>query len=92
MLEPCYPPESAVRSRRFTNKKATPLKKGRFLPVSMLRISKRKSRALALQRQGIVFQVEAKKAEVNALETSLKSARRGPRPNEGAARHQRRLG
>jgi RND family efflux transporter MFP subunit len=34
-----------------------------------------KKQGLSLQRQGIVFQVEGKKAEVLALETALKSAR-----------------
>ncbi len=34
-----------------------------------------KKQGLALQRQGIVFQVEGRKAEVGALETALKSAR-----------------
>ena len=72
---------SAVLSTRISGQvtevykqEGDPVKKGEILARIDATDLEAKKQGLALQRQGIVFQVEAKKAEVNALETSLKSA------------------
>ena len=51
-----------------------PVKKGETLARIDAKDLEAKKQGVALQRQGVAFQVEAKKAEVSALETSLKSA------------------
>ncbi|MGA9477227.1 MAG: biotin/lipoyl-binding protein, partial [Desulfobacterales bacterium] len=72
---------SAVLSTRISGQitevykqEGDPVKKGEILARIDATDLEAKKQGLALQRQGIVFQVKAKKAEVNALETSLKSA------------------
>ncbi len=51
-----------------------PVKKGETLARIDAADLAAKKQGLALQRQGIVFQIEAKRAEVQSLETALKSA------------------
>jgi len=72
---------SAVLSTRISGQvtevfkqEGDPVKKGDLLARIDATDLKAKKQGVVLQRQGIVFQVEAKKAEVNALEMSLKSA------------------
>lgn len=52
-----------------------PVNKGEILVRIDAADLEAKKQGVALQRQGIVFQIEAKRAEVDALESSLKSAR-----------------
>ncbi len=72
---------SAVLSTRISGQvievlkqEGEPVKKGETLARIDAADLEAKKQGLSLQRQGIVFQVESKKAEVGALETSLKSA------------------
>ncbi|MDZ7580810.1 MAG: efflux RND transporter periplasmic adaptor subunit [Deltaproteobacteria bacterium] len=72
---------SAVLSTRISGQvtevfkqEGDPVKKGEILARIDATDLEAKKQGVTLQRQGIVFQVEAKKAEVNALEMSLKSA------------------
>ncbi|MGA8241948.1 MAG: biotin/lipoyl-binding protein [Desulfobacterales bacterium] len=72
---------SAVLSTRISGQvmevskqEGDPVKKGEILARIDATDLEAKKQGVVLQRQGIVFQVEAKKAEVNALEMSLKSA------------------
>ena len=51
------------------------VRKGEVLARIDVKDLEAKKHGLALQRQGIAFQIDGKKAEVKALETSLKSAR-----------------
>jgi len=73
---------SAVLSTRISGQvsevlkqEGDPVKKGETLARIDAADLEAKKQGLSLQRQGIVFQVEGKKAEVLALETVLKSAR-----------------
>jgi len=73
---------SAVLSTRISGQvsevlkqEGDPVKKGDTLVRIDAADLEAKKQGLSLQRQGIVFQVEGKKAEVLALETALKSAR-----------------
>jgi RND family efflux transporter MFP subunit len=73
---------SAVLSTRISGQvmevliqEGDPVKKGEVLARIDATDLVAKKQGITLQRQGIAFQVEAKKAEVNALEMSIKSAR-----------------
>jgi RND family efflux transporter MFP subunit len=73
---------SAVLSTRISGQvmavvkqEGDPVKKGEMLARIDDKDLVAKKQGLALQRQGIAFQVEARKAEVTALEISIKSAR-----------------
>jgi RND family efflux transporter MFP subunit len=72
---------SAVLSTRISGQvmevlkqEGDPVKKGEILARIDATDLVAKKQGVTLQSQGIVFQVEARKAEVNALEMSLKSA------------------
>ncbi|MDZ7596946.1 MAG: biotin/lipoyl-binding protein [Desulfobacterales bacterium] len=69
-----------------------PVQKGEILARIDAMDLEAKKQGVVLQRQGIVFQVESKKAEVDELQTALKSAREAHAQDQGAARHQGRLG
>lgn len=73
---------SAVLSTRISGQvmavlkqEGDPVKKGEVLARIDATDLVAKKQGITLQRQGIAFQVEAKKAEVNAFEMSIKSAR-----------------
>lgn len=73
---------SAVLSTRISGQvmavlkqEGDPVKKGEVLARIDATDLVAKKQGVTLQRQGIAFQVESKKAEVNALEMSIKSAR-----------------
>ena len=73
---------SAVLSTRISGQvmavlkqEGDPVKKGEVLARIDATDLVAKKQGVTLQRQGIAFQVDAKKAEVNALEMSIKSAR-----------------
>lgn len=73
-------------------KEGDPVAKGEILARIDATDLEAKKQGVVLQRQGIVFQVESKKVEVDALQTALKSAEEAHARTKEAARHQGRLG